>query len=63
MRAKPIQRSDGELYESATEAAHTLVDEYGCGNWKTVMAAITNVANKRPHHKTAYGYGWKWVNR
>ena len=62
MKARPVRRSDGREYPSASEAARGLIAEQGCGKVPTMAAGIANVANGRPMCLRAYGYGWEWID-
>lgn len=60
---KPVVRSDGRRYRSVADAARELCGEWGIGTRREVMTTarvIAAVASHRPHHKSAYGYGWEY---
>ena len=58
----PIRRSDGMVYPSCLQAAKALAAELGAGVPTHMASDISCVANGVPGHRSAYGYGWEWLD-
>lgn len=59
---RPIRRSDGMEYPSASDAARALIAEWQCGKLSTVAGDINKAASRHRGRLKAYGYEWRWLD-